>query len=551
MRTSCIAASLSLWMALALTTELRRASAQPAAPQSPPGKTSTGKTHLAEPLDFEPQPTNFLFVSRCAWQGALSPDEKLLVVGYGHWTEAGEVRVFEVESGKMRFEFPERGGVRSVGFSPDGKLFASSNFVGEVKLRNVKTGKIRREFKEPAGGNRMTFSKDGKLLATTSNGSVVNVRDIESGKVVKSYEGHTALAYWVDFSPDGKNLLSSSGDNTARIWDLKTAEVKHVLTHPATVLAAVYSPDGKKVATACFDRQLRLFETASGELLATLVGHENPLTAVTFSPDGSRVVSGDYVGTIRLWDAAAHESLAAAAEDKTVKLWDMESRKVRTTLSGHTEGVWCLAFSPSGKTLVTAGADKLIKVWDVAPGKEVAKEVATLAAGKEMTVEVGHSAPIPSLAFAPDGSHLLSASLDKSVKVWRARAAQRSSADSIDFRASGEGLRRNEERPLMWLGVRAYRGSRYAAPPGSLATGDVRHDSSNRAPWLTRRGAAGRLQPGGRFLGAHSERGPEGGRAGRWPPERRPPRQARRGGSGRQAAGTLGQSQPLRRRLRW
>jgi WD40 repeat protein len=50
-------------------------------------------------------------------------------------------------------------------------------------------------------------------------------------------------------------------------------------------------------------------------------------------------------------------------------------------------------------------------------------EVATLAPGLEKTVVTGHAAPITSLAFARDGSHLLSASLDKSVKMWRVREA--------------------------------------------------------------------------------------------------------------------------------
>ena len=67
-----------------------------------------------EPTGYSDTPQDLVSVLRCAWSGSLSPDGKLVAVGYGHWTEAGEVRLWDVAAGKPRFTFREPAGVRSV-----------------------------------------------------------------------------------------------------------------------------------------------------------------------------------------------------------------------------------------------------------------------------------------------------------------------------------------------------------------------------------------------------------------------------------------------------
>jgi WD40 repeat protein len=61
--------------------------------------------------------------------------------------------------------------------------------------------------------------------------------------------GHTDNVYAVAFSPDGKVIVSASGDNTAILWDLPGGRPRATLEHDAPVYEAVFSPDGKTVAT--------------------------------------------------------------------------------------------------------------------------------------------------------------------------------------------------------------------------------------------------------------------------------------------------------------
>jgi WD40 repeat protein len=56
--------------------------------------------------------------------------------------------------------------------------------------------------------------------------------------------------------------------------------------------------------------------------------------------------------------------LASGSDDNTIKLWDVATGKPITTLKGHTSPVWSVSFSPDGKTLASGSEDNTIKVWN-------------------------------------------------------------------------------------------------------------------------------------------------------------------------------------------
>ncbi|HYO52448.1 hypothetical protein [Archangium sp.] len=69
-------------------------------------------------------------------------------------------------------------------------------------------------------------------------------------------------------------------------------------------MSAAFSPDGSRVLTASLDSTARLWDSRSGQLLATLKGHEDRVRSAGFSPDGSRVVTASDGKTARLWIAS-------------------------------------------------------------------------------------------------------------------------------------------------------------------------------------------------------------------------------------------------------
>jgi WD40 repeat protein len=77
------------------------------------------------------------------------------------------------------------------------------------------------------------------------------------------------------------------------------------------------------------------------------------------------------------------------------------------TLSGHTDPVRSVSFSPDGLFIATASADGTAKIWDARLGAEL------------LTLS-GHSGPVNSVAYSRDGRHIVTASNDQTFRVWPA-----------------------------------------------------------------------------------------------------------------------------------
>ena len=81
-----------------------------------------------------------------------------------------------------------------------------------------------------------------------------------------------------------------------------------------------FSPDGKRIVTGSGDETVKVWDAETGQEVLTLKGHAGAVISVAFSPDGKRIVSG--------------------SEDRTVKVWDAETGQELLALKGHTD--WCL-----------------------------------------------------------------------------------------------------------------------------------------------------------------------------------------------------------------
>ena len=163
-------------------------------------------------------------------------------------------------------------------------------------------------------------------------------------------------------------------------------------------------------------------EQAKNEQLASGLNRrelelEHARTNILAELSGAKLFRRDYDGALRLASKGARDDLAlpqdavktspaAAALAAAVS-----QAKWRFALGGHDDTVNSAAFSPDGSRIVTASDDKTARIWDAATGKEVA-------------VLRGHEDPVISAAFSRDGSRIVTASQDLTARIWDAATAK-------------------------------------------------------------------------------------------------------------------------------
>ncbi len=213
----------------------------------------------------------------------------------GHWSEA---RTF----GPHVFR------VLAIDFSPDGKLMATGggepSRSGEVKVWNVATGKLVRSLDTLHSDTvfALRFSPDGSKLASASADKFLKVTNVADGKELKSFEGHTHHVLAVDWSGDGKKLVTGGADSAVKVWDFESGEGVRTLNGAAKgVMGLRWLPGKALVVGASGDATARAWNPDNGSVPRTFSGATDYLFAVAASADGNRVAAGGADGVLLLW----------------------------------------------------------------------------------------------------------------------------------------------------------------------------------------------------------------------------------------------------------
>jgi WD40 repeat protein/serine/threonine protein kinase len=246
-------------------------------------------------------------------------------------------------------------------------------------------------YEQPLRG--FDVSPDGQYLGASIEGDAdedfaLYWIDAETGETVRTFEGFTQTANFVDISPDGTRIASGSFDLTARIWDTTTGEQLQVLEgHTGAVSSATFSPDGRLLVTTGTDGTLRVWDVETGASVRVMELGATTIYAV-FSPDATMIAVSDTDGFTHIYDAATGEE--------------------RFRLVGHTDIVWIVNFSPDSRYLVTASWDGRASIWDTQTGELV------------RMLDNGMGNPLYWAEFSPDGKTILTGSeRDDQVYLWR------------------------------------------------------------------------------------------------------------------------------------
>ena len=135
--------------------------------------------------------------------------------------------IWDLKTKKPIKRIRTKNNINFLAISPDGKILATSFFLDALKLWDSKTNKITATFKHKVPGTDFTdiaFSPDGKYLVSAEVGKIIGndirVYEIETQKEVMVLKGHNDVVRSIDFSRDGKTLVSGCEDNTVKVWTL-------------------------------------------------------------------------------------------------------------------------------------------------------------------------------------------------------------------------------------------------------------------------------------------------------------------------------------------
>jgi len=433
---------------------------------------------------------------------AYSADGKLIATSVGPLPgrvasddEAGAVRVILWNtSGEVQREITcDRQG--RVSFTSDSKMLLLSGFSGPVSAWDVATGELRYTIdRRGFVGRPLSLSADGRMLATADQR--IGLWNPATGESLYSHNTHGSSVFTACFSPDGKTVLTGSGDGTVRAWQpdtgrpLKALELDsespmgiHALAHNGMFVAAgadngaayVLDATALKLRGALRPKKVT-FQTE--QFFAMPSG--NPANSLMFLPSGD-LLSSLGTGALEVWDVAglAHKRTlieptspaisivvsrngkrAGVPTGQNIELWDLDPPRQRHVFAGVGLFSSPSAFSNDGSRLVTAvpnprarrfepGEAALVRLWDCETGE------ALWTAAKPISS--------PSVfAYSPDGKFIASSGLSDQnlVHLWSAADGTHllkleghlDMVRDLDFSPDGKRLvsASQDTTPLVW-----------------------------------------------------------------------------------------------------
>jgi len=358
------------------------------------------------------------------------------------------VAVWDLSSERRVHKFPGSGkAVLSVAFAPDQKSLAGAFVGGTFKVWDLNSGKQKFEGHSQLERPSIAFSSDGKRVTVGMDEKVAEVLDAATGESLRSFSFPKGPIGPTFFSPDESKLFAITFDGYIYCGDIRGGQCPGFgKGHSNEVLSFAFSPDGKTLATGSVDRTMKLWDMATGTELRTILGHGAWVTSLHFSADGQYLLSGDSDGLIKMWDLAAKEmpvwpdqkasSISATtftpanellAVGRTahgdLKLWNLSSGQVIAELDSA-QTISSAAFSKNAE-LVAVAVEPQIRIYRVGSGRLIS------------TLEAP-AVEVYSLEFSPDGTTLLSGDRQGNVvisEVSNGRTKVRLDSGNMYYRA--------------------------------------------------------------------------------------------------------------------
>lgn len=374
----------------------------------------------------------------------VSPDGSRLAAGKFD----GSIDVWNLASRRLERKLDAKShAVECLAFSPDGRRLLVGERGNRVMLWDLETGALLADGAQRGWIRDVVFSPDGRLAASAGDGqNLVKIWDGENGNELFTLSGHRSPIFALAFSPDAQMLAAAGTDELIYLYDARSGRRQRVISGPAGTYfhSLAFSPNGTFLAAGGPDRTIRYWDIATGRAGETMVGHTGTVQYIRFLGDSLFSVSDDR--TVRVWQGPwtkapveteqrgypdtplAYSSIGPSlavgqgANSSTpdigrLVIWNLRTRRSRQ-LFDNGPSVMSLATSPDGR-LLAAGLGRFgrdgephfgeVRVWDFNSGEPLLRFAA-------------HEHPVYGIRFSPDGRVLATASVKLEllgeIKFW-------------------------------------------------------------------------------------------------------------------------------------
>lgn len=261
---------------------------------------------------------------------------------------------------------------------------------------------------------------------------------------------YTAIPVW---NPSN-TLIAKVSDASVEIWQVNASEPIQILSgHTDTVLTLSWSDDGDYLATGSVDNTVRIWEVATWNTITVYTGHDNPIGSIDWKPDSTQIASASIQGkqNLHIWDALTGNLISssdggtgseikfstngmeiASIVGPIITVQDATSLEItcyfRTDFLGSLETAdennWMesVKWSPDGSKLVTGNIAGSIYIWDADTLQPLSTMSATDAHNSNpdeiLYIEQLAQTWVRDVAFNFDGTRVLAASSDGTIRVW-------------------------------------------------------------------------------------------------------------------------------------
>jgi len=326
--------------------------------------------------------------------------------------------------------------INSLCFSPNSRWILSGSSDNTMRLWEVSTGRCLYTFSEhPGEVHFVDFSSDNLLALSESNhhyiGRTLKLWDINTCGLIASFERPADDVKLTCISADEKWILRANDNEISILEKSSNRCIRSIERHVKGIKAVCFSPDGRWILSGFEDGSLKLWESPSGRFIGSFKAHFSPINSVCFSPDSLWILSGSNDKTMKLWDFSEILNTNLASQLATY----MQCRILTAEQTHKVQEEFNLFFTEARTNYVNGNYKEALSIIDkIRTDPEYKWSPKSLGLLSDISLRckrhnvidminiesfAGHTNPVNSVCFSPDGRFVLSASLDETMKLWQ------------------------------------------------------------------------------------------------------------------------------------